>query len=434
MPARNFYILLVALVVSLACYQKAQGRYARVVDTFVEAFDTVEREYVTDVDRQQVFDGALRGLTSSLDEHSMYVNPQQFRGLSEAIDQHFGGIGIEVRVDPKTHRLTVQSPIVGTPAFAAGVQPGDVLLEVDGRSTDGMSISDAIELLHGKVGQPVRLTIGRGDPPQTMSLTLRRANIQVDSVVGDTRDAQNKWVYLLPGPDRIGYIRIKQFGRETAKELKAALDQLDQQSAQGLILDLRDNPGGLFEEAIAVCDLFIDKGTIVSIRGRRENKTYEASPDDRRDDFPIVVLINGQSASAAEIVAACLQDHHRAVVVGNRSWGKGSVQNVFPLAGERSAIKLTTGTYWRPSEKNIHRMPGAKDTEEWGVSPDAGRDVPLSDEQWRALYVERQLREAVRMSPAAAAFAAPPAADPQLDAALQYLREQLSNHPQIATG
>lgn len=434
MPSRNFWILVVTLAVSLACYQKAQGRYAKVVDTFVEAFDTVEREYVTEVDRKQVFDGALRGLTSSLDEHSVYVNPQQFRGLSEAIDQRFGGIGIEVHLDPSTNRLTVQSPIAGTPAFSAGILPGDVLLAIDGRPTEGLSLSDAVERLHGKVGDVVNLTIGRGEKLQPLTLALRRANIQVDSVVGDTRDAQNKWVFLLPGEDRIGYIRIKQFGRETAKELTAALDQLEQQSMQGLVLDLRDNPGGLFEEAIAVCDLFIDRGPIVSIRGRRETKTYEAAPDERRDNFPIAVLINGQSASAAEIVAACLQDHHRAAVIGTRSWGKGSVQNVFPLRGERSALKLTTGTYWRPSERNIHRMPGAQEADEWGVRPDAGREVPLSDEQLRALYTERLARAAVRTPASSPAPTTPPAADPQLDAALRYLHEQISGQPQVATG
>jgi len=266
-----------------------------------------------------------------------------------------------------------------------------------------------------------------------VDLSIGRAVIAMPSVLGDTRDEENHWSYFLPGQDRIGYIRITTFGENTAAELENALAWLHERDARGLILDLRHNRGGVFDQAIDTCDLFLKEGRIVSTRGRdgEELKVEEASGDAPYADLPLVILVNQQTASAAEIVAACLQDHHRAIIVGQRTYGKGTVQNVIRLEGGRSLLKLTTASYWRPSGQDIHRHLDVKDQQHWGVQPDEGYEVVLTEEAANALNRHRHQRDVLREgsgSPvtAGASDNTPPPDDPQLARALEALATLLA--------
>src|SRR6266436_3258615 len=225
---------------------------------------------------------------------------------------------------------------------------------------------------------------------------MTRATIDVPSVLGDSRKADDNWDFMLDHDRKIGYIRVSSFIQNTTEELKQALADLKEQGMKALILDLRDNPGGLLSAAVEVSDLFVDKGMIVSTKGRNTpTKVYEAQKDALYTDFPMVVLVNHGSASAAEIVSACLQDHKRAKVVGQRSFGKGSVQNILELEGGNSVLKLTVASYVRPSGKNIHRFKTAKESDEWGVSPDKGLEVKLTPEQYFVYQRGRRNRDLV---------------------------------------
>jgi carboxyl-terminal processing protease len=311
------------------------------------------------------------------------------------IDQQFGGVGLEVALDSKTRQITVVSPLPGSPAFAAGVLAGDKILRIDDHSTQGMSIRDAASLLRGKTGDPVNITVLHQGEDKPVEIKIVRAVIQGETVLGDTRNADGSWNYFLPGYDRMGYLRITSFGDETAAELKRAVQWLVDHDMQGLILDLRDDPGGLLPAAIGACDLFIPSGVIVSTRGRDGGKldSWQASGKGPFTKFPMVVLVNQFSASASEIVAACLQDQHRATIVGQRTYGKGTVQRVIELDDGRGALKLTTASYWRPSNKNIHRRKDAGENDDWGVRPDPGWEVRVEGDDLTRLRLWRMRRD-----------------------------------------
>ncbi len=406
MPRRNVLVLLAATLVALFCYPRVQKNpYARV---FNEAAATIERRYVDRVPASDLLEGAMQGMAGRLDENSAYIPPSELQALrepiyralaelqrfQEVVDQQFVGVGMEVTLDPETRQLTVLSPMFGSPAYLAGVRAGDKILRIGASSTLGMSLRDAIGLLRGKPGEPVTLTILHHDGEQPVDIQIVRATIQTPTVAGDTRNADGSWNYFLEGRDRIGYLHVASFTDTTADELQKALEWLVKHKMRGLVLDLRDNQGGYLDAAVAVCKLFIEPGVIVTIRRRdgRVSETYAAATKGPFADLPMAVLVNDQTASAAEIVAACLQDHHRAVVVGQRSFGKGTVQEVIPLGDDYGAMKLTTASYWRPSGKNIHRPRDAAATADWGVAPDDGCQVDAaSDEQdqWRTWRARR---------------------------------------------
>ena len=259
-----------------------------------------------------------------------------------------------------------------------------------------MTADRAIDILMGRVGTPVKLGgAARGDQQGRDVLSMvSSAMIDVPSVLGDSRNPDDTWDYMLDHDKKIGYIRITNFIQNTAEELKHALVALKDEGVKGLILDLRDNPGGLLSSAVEISNLFVDRGKIVSTKGRNTpTKSYEAQGDARYTDFPMVVMVNGGSASAAEIVSACLQDHQRAQVIGQRSFGKGSVQNIIELEGGNSVLKLTVATYQRPSGKNIHRFKNAKESDEWGVSPDSGLETKLTPQQYFEYRQGRHFRD-----------------------------------------
>ncbi len=266
----------------------------------------------------------------------------------------------------------------GTPAYEAGVLAGDLIVKIDGKSTENLRMNEAVDLIQGDPGQKITLTVLHENAREPVDITITRAIIEVQSVLGDRRKSDNllAWDFMLDKENKIGYLRLTNFTKTASKELRDAIAELQRDGVRGLILDLRNNPGGLLKEAREVSDLFLTGGRIVSTRGRNhKEEIYDAKSEGTlllpAEKYPLVVLVNKYSASASEIVAAALQDHQRAVIIGERTYGKGSVQNIIEMHEGRdpSALKLTTASYWRPSGKNIHRFPDSKDTDDWGVRP-----------------------------------------------------------------
>jgi carboxyl-terminal processing protease len=392
----------------------------------VDTLDQVQRNYVREVSRRKLVEAAIKGILAELDPYSSYISPEEMDRFRTTVESEFGGIGIQISVEDG--QLRVRSPLVGTPAYRAGLMAGDQIVEIDGKSTRGISEDEAVRRLKGRAGTSVTLTVIHAGKTSGEKVSLTREMIHIDTVLGDRRKPNDRWNFMLDPQKGIGYVRVAAFSRETAHELRQALEELKGQRLRGLIVDLRFNPGGLLTSAIEVSGLFISKGRIVSTAGRNvPERVWEARKDGAFEGFPMAILVNRYSASASEIVSACLQDHHRAVVVGERTWGKGSVQNVIPLddgapateaqsspdrPGPRSALKLTTAGYRRPSGKNIDRLPGAKESDAWGVVPDAGFEVKLSDHETLALMKYRHDRDVVppKKPPAAAKPTSPPVA------------------------
>ena len=335
---------------------RPQDDYYELYKLLADTVDQVDRNYVKEVDRRELIEAAIRGMMSKLDPYSAYIGPEELAQFRSSVDNEFGGIGIHVSVDDGD--LKVLSPIYGTPAYRAGIQAGDRIVEIEGKSTDGIQPDDAIRWMKGAEGTKVSITVVHAGKTKREKFTLTRERVHVETVLGDRRKADDHWEFMYDEKSRIGYIRISAFSQETAKELRAALEDLKQRKVRGLVLDLRFNPGGLLRSAIEVSNLFISSGRIVSTKGRNTpERVWDAHGSAVFEGFPMVILVNHYSASASEIVSACLQDHKRAVVMGERTWGKGSVQNIIELENGRSALKLTTAAYKRPSGKNIHRFP-----------------------------------------------------------------------------
>jgi carboxyl-terminal processing protease len=380
----------------------------------VDVLHQVRDRYVTEVDEKRerlLVEDMIKGGLERLDPHSTYIDPEEYKAFTKQSKGKFGGVGIHVSADPQNHnQLTVISPMPGTPAYEAGVLAGDVILEIDGKPTAALHINEAVDLIQGDPGQPIALTVRHEGSAEPVKLTMVRAEIHVPSVLGDLRRADDptKWDYFLDHDNKIGYLRITHFGEETSKEVREAVQELQKGGVRGLVLDLRNDPGGLLRSAVEISDLFLDDGVIVSTKGRNhKDEVWEAKPDDTLlnppQKHPIAILVNKYSASASEIVSACLQDHRRAVVVGERTYGKGSVQNIIPMENDASALKLTTASYWRPSGKNIHRFPDPEDfkragidSDEWGVKPDDGFEVPMKDAERIEYLLYRNERDVIR--------------------------------------
>ncbi|NLF67888.1 MAG: S41 family peptidase [Candidatus Anammoximicrobium sp.] len=439
MPLRNLLVLFLAAILALLCHVKAdRNRYASTVS---EAMDLITYHYLEDVDYRQLYESAMRGMAEGLDPYSSYVGPAEYQRLKEELDQEFGGIGILLEFHQETRRIVVMSPLFDTPAARAGVRAGDIILAIEGQDTATMSFRDAVELIRGLPGEVVRLKVLHVGDEKPVDLEIERAVIPIESVLGDARRADGGWDFQLQSDPRITYVRVINFGENTAEELEKTLQG---RQPQALILDLRDNAGGLLEAAVRTCNMFLGDGTIVTIRGRdgEVRRTYEADGHPLLPaDVPIAVLVNRYSASASEIVAACLQDCGRAKIVGQRTWGKGTVQNVIPLEAGHAALKLTTASYWRPSGKNIHRLKDAAEDAEWGVRPDAGMEVELTDEQADQIRQARRQKDVGAESqqasgkPAAPQETPPPSPDDlQLKKAVEYVRLQLDETGTRAKG
>ncbi len=396
MPQRNIVIMLAAALLSYACYLRADhSPYARYVASGLTAIEGEALDHLTD---EELFEGAMRGMVDVLhargDEHSQFLPKKEADPLRDEIRQQFGGIGVRIRLVGEPPRLLVVGPIdPSTPAARGKLFPGDRILTIDDQSTESMTLADAQSRLRGEPGSTVRLTVQNEQESRPRSIELERQVIAIESVLGEVHSPEGQWEFMLTENPRLALIRITSFGDRTAEELNRVLDQLVAGGVQGVILDLRDNPGGPLDMAVAVCDMFLpaDK-TIVETRGRDAKliRRYITTGQARFLSLPLAILVNQNTASAAEIVAACLQDHGRAIVVGQRSYGKGTVQQLVPMESGRSLLKLTWASFWRPDGINIHRKPGASEAGQWGVTPSPGGTLQLSTEEyasylrWRA--------------------------------------------------
>ncbi|HZS83486.1 MAG TPA: S41 family peptidase [Stellaceae bacterium] len=329
---------------------KSNADTYRQLNLFAEVFERVRSDYVEEVSDEQLIEAAINGMLSSLDPHSSYLNAKNFKDMQVQTRGEFGGLGIEVTME--NGLVKVVSPIDDTPAAKAGLKPNDLITHLDGEPILGLTLPEAVEKMRGPVNSEVKLTIRR-EGREPFDVTLTRAVVRIQSVKSH-----------LEG-DNVGYIRITSFNEQTDSGLHAAVKSLQEKAGNklvGYVLDLRNNPGGLLDQAIAVSNDFLQRGEIVSTRGRRPDdaQRYNARPGDITNGLPVVVLINGGSASASEIVAGALQDHRRAILLGTRSFGKGSVQTIIPLPGH-GAIRLTTARYYTPSGRSIQAK---------GIEPD----------------------------------------------------------------
>ena len=324
------------------------------LDLFAEVISIIKKSYVQEVTYKNLIYGGLKGMLSSLDPHSQFLTPEMYKELEIDTEGEFCGLGLEISLKGKF--LTVVSPIEGSPAYEAGIQASDIIIKINDAATENLSLMEAIRLMRGKKGTSVNISVLRPSTRELKQFNVKRDTIKIESV----KDA----VML---DSKIGYVRLIQFQEHTFRELKKALNFLRQQKMKGLILDLRNNPGGLLEEAVKVAQVFLQKGQlVVYTKGRlpENNMEFKSTYENTKHHYPVVILINAGSASGSEIVSGALQDWHRAVIVGETSFGKGSVQNLLPLK-DGSGIRLTTAIYYTPSGRTIH---------EKGVTP----DVPVS--------------------------------------------------------
>ncbi len=417
MAPRNINLIIVTAAICSLCY--VTHRRVRPAMIVGDALNMIDAFYVDAVDSDQLLISAMQGMTSTLDENSEYIPGAAYVSFQDTINQEFAGIGIFVEASAEDGPVQVKTPLVGSPALAAGFLPGDLIIKVDGEDVSKMPLPDVSNRLRGPVGTSADVTVRRklngdsvnggsvndteGETENTETadvlweehvLTVTRARIELESVVGDYRDADDQWVYRLKEDPTIAYIRLTSFGEKSTAEMTQALATLNN-NFRGIVLDLRGNGGGLLHAAAEISDMFLNGGNIVStrMRGGVIESEFDAQPGTLVDPSkPMAVLIDGNSASASEILSACLQDNERAVVVGTRSYGKGTVQNILPLQFGRSALRLTVARYYRPSGANIHRGADASDDDEWGVTPDKGFMVELDEES--LLKVSKRWTEA----------------------------------------
>ncbi|THB71782.1 MAG: S41 family peptidase, partial [Desulfovibrio sp.] len=329
-------VVTLAATAGLGLAESEDNRYEP-LKRFSQVLDYVEKFYVRDVERNELIDGAVRGMLEDLDPHSSYLDREEFEEMHVSTSGEFSGVGIEISI--KDGRLTVVSPIEDTPAYNAGLESGDIILEIEGVSTQDITLMEAVRQIRGPRGSPVTLTILHEGDQSPIKVTIIRDTIPIVSVKSEVLE------------DGYVYVRLTRFNERTTEELHEALDDLRGQTTfRGVILDLRDNPGGLLDQSVSVADAFLSEGLIVYIQGREENskRDYIATQQSDDVDSPMVVLINAGSASASEIVAGALQDHERATLLGEPSFGKGSVQTIIPL-DDGSGLRLTTALYYTPS-------------------------------------------------------------------------------------
>ena len=390
-----------------------------------------------DLDKHKDIDFTLkRMLYKHTDPYTTYIDSNEAKRMKQDIGGRFYGVGIQIRKDSATDQLLVVTPIKGSPAYKAGIQAGDLITtvtcEVDRKGkpldqpevlpTKGMKLSEAVEKITGPEDTPVKLTVQREGVAKPLEFPLKRGVVEVESVLGFKRKTDDNWDYLIDPDSKIAYIRLTQFGRNSYRDMYRVMRDLKEAGIKGFILDLRFNPGGLLDVAVDISDLFIDDGVIVSIRERnRPEKEIAGQSRGSLLDFPMVCMVNGFSASGSEIVSACLQDHDRAYIIGERSYGKGSVQHILDYDG--GEIKLTTATFWRPSKKNLNKSStSGKDEDEWGVMPN--KIIKLTAKE--RVDLDEHLHNTEVIRPKDKPAEGKKFEDKQLDAALKYLRGQIS--------
>lgn len=317
------------------------------LDLFSDVLGTLKKEYVDDVEQSEVIDSAINGMLQSLDPYSAYMSPDSFKNMNSDTKGEFGGLGIEITMEAGLVKII--TPIEGTPADKAGVEAGDYIVKIDNKQVKGMSLLDAVKLMRGKIGTQITITVRRADVEDELIFKITRGLIKIREVSAEVKN-------------NVGYIRLRAFNEQSHTQLTKKLSALPNNKLSGYILDLRNNPGGLLSQAIKITGTFLDGGEVVSTRGKdqRDIKIFNAKKGDMINKKPLIVLINKGSASASEIVSGALKDHKRAIILGEKSFGKGSVQSIIPLKNG-GGLRLTTAKYYLPSGESIH---------EKGVEPD----------------------------------------------------------------
>ena len=373
------YILIIITLILLnifnVAYSKNIDKLYEKIDLLGEVLEKVQDEYVDEIDQAEVMDFAINGILQSLDPYSAYMNPKIYEEMQTETSGEFGGLGIEVSMEGGV--VKVISPIDDTPAARVGVKAGDYIVRINGEQVQGKTLMEAVNLMRGPVGSPIEITIRRKGLKKAKIFTIIREIIEIKSVISKLID------------NEIGYLRLRAFNENSSNQLKGEISKLEKNNKLvGYILDLRNNPGGLLSQAVRISDFFLDDGEIVSTRGRksRENRKFFAKKGDRIKGKPLIVLINNGSASAAEIVAGALQDQKRAILLGETTYGKGSVQSIIPLRN-KGAIRLTISKYYLPSGKSISEV---------GVTPDIR--VEEEDEEFSINTItDNQLNYAVKL-------------------------------------
>lgn len=420
MPRRNLVWLLVvtAIGVGMVVWPITIVRRDALYQTYSPLLDVraeVLKHYVEPVDDAKLLRGAIRGMLRSLDPYSDYFDPAEYKQFLKQSQGHFEGVGIEVTA--VNGYLTVVSPIVGTPAYAAGVRAGDRILEIDGQDTRQLGLDEAVNRISGHRGSQVRLKLWSPGDPEPREVAITRGLVTVESVKGYRRLDNEAWDYFVDSDAGIGYVRLIGFDEHTAQQLDQAMQAMDACGLRALIIDERDNPGGQLKTAVAIADRFLSDGVIVSTQGRNAApEVYRATPEsDYPVRVPIAVLVNDGSASASEILAGALRDHHRATLIGEKTFGKGSVQNLIELS-RNDAIKLTTAHYYLPNGERIDGI---------GVQPDI--EVKLTREEKLALLPPMPSPTTTRATTQPATR--PAVDDRQLDRAVDWLRGKLGLPP-----
>ncbi|OAI42269.1 hypothetical protein AYO40_00045 [Planctomycetaceae bacterium SCGC AG-212-D15] len=397
-----------------------------------------------DLDKHKDIDIAVQMMTRKLDPYTTYIDPETVERFRQDTEANFTGIGIQIRKNTTRDMLEVISPIKGSPAYKAGLKAGDVITtitrDMDSKgkkldppeviSTKGLRIDEAVKKILGEIDTKVKLTVDRKGESKPLEFEVTRGLVEVETILGARRKDDDSWDYWLDHENKIAYVRITTFANNTARDLFNVLQKISKKEGEegsqikGFVLDLRFNPGGLLTSAVQISDMFIDDGLIVSIRpraGKEKERAFSGEHDGSFLNFPMVCLVNGGSASGSEIVSACLQDHHRAIIVGERSFGKGSVQNIQKFEGGR--LKLTTASFWRPNGKNLNKSStSGKEEDEWGVTPDKGFIVSLSNKEREDLAEAQHDSEIIRVREGKEK---PKFQDKQLEVGLKYVREQI---------
>lgn len=396
-----------------------------------EMVTQIEQNYIQEVDRSELLNTAIRAIVGKLDPGFLRSNDLEFLSAGEmaeinaSLQQEVAGVGIALKAGEPSQEVVVTSLLPHSPAYRSGLAPGDRIVAIDGQELpENETLPAAVRLIRGAPGTQVHLRVRRSDEPDALEFQLVREVVRLPSIRGDRYSPDHSWEFMLDDQRKIGYVRLLQIARQTPEELQAALTELQRRGMKGFILDLRNNPGGLLEQAVAVSDLFLDKGRILTVKGRAGEQVFDAHTEGTVPAFPMAVLVNRKTASAAEVIAASLQDHRRAVVIGERTFGQGIVRTLVALKDGVGSLKIPVASYFRPSGKPMNRFPGATELDEWGVTPDAGYEIVLTEDELKEYELARTARDVLSH----AETPQPHYIDRPLQKATSYIQDRLG-HP-----